>query len=67
MIKTFGVWRFVIGVGISKSFLWGKGNDTYFFHIGSFSDGDKTAIKFVFLFLTINIGFISWHLKNQKS
>jgi len=50
--------RFVIIVQLAKSWLWGKGDETYLFHIGTFSDGDNTALKVVVLPVSICFGFI---------
>ena len=52
-------WRFVVFVSLSKSFLWGKGNETYLLHIGTITDGENSAIKIVVLPLSIMIGFIT--------
>jgi hypothetical protein len=51
-------WRFVIQLNFAKSLLWGKGEDTYLFHIGTFSRGSDTAIKIVILPISIMIGFV---------
>lgn len=51
-------WRFVIIIKFSKSLLWGKHEDTYFFHIGTFTDGKNIALKIVILAIAINIGFM---------
>lgn len=48
-------WRFVIIISFAKSLLWGKGDDTYFFHFGTFSDGENTALKLVILPLSIMV------------
>jgi hypothetical protein len=41
---------------MSKSFLWSKGEDTYFFHIGTFYNGKNTALKVVFLPFSLMVG-----------
>jgi hypothetical protein len=54
-------WKFIIIISFAKSLLWGKDNDTYFFHIGTFSDPDhpeNTALKIIFLFISINIAIL---------
>ena len=51
-------WRFVIIISFAKSFLWGKGNDTYYLHLGTFTDGDNTALKLIILPMSIMIGLI---------
>ena len=40
-------WMFVIIIRFAKSLLWGKGDDTYLFHVGAFSNGDNTALKVI--------------------
>ena len=52
-------WRFVIIIGFAKSLLWGKSGDTYFFHIGTFTNGKDTAIKIVILPISVMLGFAS--------
>ncbi len=49
-------WRFVIIIAFAKSWLWGKGNDVYFFHIGTFTDGKSTAMKIIALPISICFG-----------
>ena len=51
-------WRFVIIISFAKSFLWGKGNDTYYLHLGTFTDGDNTALKLIILPMSIMIGLV---------
>ena len=50
-------WRFVIIISFAKSLLWGKGEDTYLLHIGTFTNGKNTAVKIVILPLSIMVGF----------
>lgn len=50
-------WRVVILVDFAKSFIWTKDGDTYFFHIGTFSNGKKTALRIIILPVSIGIGF----------
>ncbi len=54
---NFNVWRFVVTIAFAKSMLWGKGDDTYFIHVGTFTDGKNSALKVVILPLSIMIGF----------
>lgn len=49
-------WRFVVIISFAKSFLWGKGKDTYYLHLGTFTDGDNTALKLIILPMSIMIG-----------
>ncbi len=58
MSVNFRLWRFVITLGFAKSLLWGKGDETYWLFIGTFTDGKNTAFKFVFLPFTFCAGFI---------
>ena len=51
-------WRFVIILSFAKSLLWGKNDETYFFHIGLFGDGEKQAFKFIFLPISLMIGYV---------
>jgi len=51
-------WRFVIVIGVAKSFLWCKGEDTYLFHIGTFSRNNDTALKIIVLSVSFMIGFV---------
>lgn len=50
-------WRFVIILSFAKSLLWGKGEDTYLFHVGTFNKGKNTAIKIIILPISLMIGF----------
>jgi hypothetical protein len=50
-------WRFVIFINFAKSLLWSKGEDTYLFHIGTFTNGKNTAFKLVVLSISIMIGY----------
>ena len=50
-------WRFVIILRFAKSLLWSKGDDTYYMHIGSFTDGKNTAIKIVILPISLMFGY----------
>lgn len=52
-------WRFVIIFSISRSFLWAKDEDTYYFHIGAFSKEEKTALKIIILPFSLMIGFVT--------
>jgi hypothetical protein len=54
MSIKFNLFRLLITMGIAKSLLWGKDDDTYYLHIGSFTDGRRVAYKIVigpFLFM----------------
>jgi hypothetical protein len=51
-------WRFLIVIQISKSFTWGKYDDTYLLHVGTFTDGKNTAVKVVVLPVLIMAGWI---------
>ena len=57
MYKTFAIGRLVIGLSFSKSFLFCKGNDTYLFHAGIWRKDEMSAIKIVFLPISIMIGW----------
>lgn len=50
-------WRFVIVLQISKDLTWGKYEDTYLFHVGTFTDGENTALKVVLLPFLFMFGF----------
>ena len=50
-------WRLVIILHFAKSLLWSKGEDTYYFHVGSFTNGKNTAVKIVILPITLMIGY----------
>jgi len=50
-------WRLVIILHFAKSLLWGKGEDTYYFHVGSFTDGKNTAVKIVILPILLMVGY----------
>ena len=50
-------WRFVIIFRFAKSLLWSKGEDTYYLHIGSFTDGKNTAVKIVILPISLMVGY----------
>ena len=50
-------WRFVIQLNFAKSLLWSKGEDTYYLHVGSFTNGKNTAIKIVILPILLMIGY----------
>lgn len=49
-------WKFVIILSFAKSGLWGKDDDTYFFHIGTFTNGRSTAIKIIILPISLMMG-----------
>lgn len=51
-------WRFVIILSFAKSLTWGKNDETYFLHIGLFNDDKNTAFKFIFLPVSLMVGFI---------
>lgn len=51
-------WRFVIIISLAKSWLWGKKDETHLFHIGTFTDGNNTALRVIVLPVSICIGFI---------
>tara|TARA_B110000902_G_C14179747_1_gene540083 strand:- start:434 stop:625 length:192 start_codon:yes stop_codon:yes gene_type:complete len=51
-------WRFVVIVAFATSLLWGKDEDTYWFHIGTFTDGENTAVKVLLLPFSLCLGFI---------
>lgn len=53
-------WRFVIFLSFAKSGSWGKGNDTYYLHIGTFTDGKSTAMKIVLFPVCLMIGFVKF-------
>ena len=57
MRKIFSIWRFVISLAFAKSLTWGKGEDTYLFHVGTFTDGKQSALKIVILPVSIMIGY----------
>ena len=65
MNKSFNLWRFIINVGFAKSFLWAKDEDTYFIHIGTFTNGKDTALKIVFLPFSFMVGFIKIKEKGE--
>lgn len=50
-------WRFVIILSFARSWLWGKGEDTYLFHIGTFSRENNTALKIIILPASLMVGF----------
>ena len=50
-------WRFVIILHFAKSLLWSKGEDTYYFHVGSFTNGKSTAVKIVILPILLMVGY----------
>ena len=50
-------WRLVILVDFAKSWIWAKGDDTYFFHVGTFTNGKRTAVRIIFLPCSIAVGF----------
>lgn len=47
---------FFIQVQLSKSFTWCKGDDHYFLHVGTITDGKNTAVELVFLPVLIFVG-----------
>lgn len=51
-------WRFVIIVHLAKSGLWGKDEDTYLFHIGTFKSEGNTALKVIVLPVCLMVGFV---------
>lgn len=51
-------WRLVIVLSFAKSWLWKKDDDTYYLHIGSFTNGRHTALKLVVLPLSLCVGFV---------
>ena len=50
-------WRFVIHLDITKSGLWTKGNNTFWFHMGTFTNGKDNALSLIILPLSFKIGF----------
>ena len=50
-------WRFVIILSFAKSWLWAKDEDTYLFHIGTFSFDNNTALKVIILPVSLMVGF----------
>ena len=50
-------WRFVIIISFAKTFLWQKGDDVYYFHVGTFSRGDDVAVKIIILPFSLMVGF----------
>jgi len=50
-------WRLVIILSFAKSLLWGKGDETYLLHFGTFTDGKNKAIKIVILPISIMVAF----------
>ena len=52
-------WRFVIIIYLSRSFLWKKDDDTFLFHIGTFSKGPYTALRLILLPLSLCVGYIT--------
>jgi hypothetical protein len=63
MSKTLDLsfWRMVIILQLATDSLWWKKKkdvkEVYFLHIGSFTDGDSTAIKIIILYLCFSIGY----------
>lgn len=57
MSKSFSIGRLVISIGLAKSGLWGKGEDTYLLHIGTFSRDNHTALKIIILPLSLMVGW----------
>ena len=51
-------WRFVIILNFAKSLLWSTGEDTYYFHVGSFTNGKNTAVKIVILPISLRVGYV---------
>ena len=51
-------WRLLIILHFAKSLLWSKGEDTYFLHVGSFTNGKNTAVKIVILPISLMIGYV---------
>jgi len=52
----FSFWRFVVLLNVSKSWTWGKGQDTWLFHIGTFTDGKVTALRIVLFPFNLSVG-----------
>ncbi len=52
-------WRFVIIINLAKSLLWGKGGDTHFVLIGTFSNGINTGFRVIILPVRVSFGFAS--------
>lgn len=63
MSKVFTLWRFVIFIGLSKSFLWAVNTDTenrvFYFHIGLLERDGKKALSIIILPLSVIIGVAS--------
>lgn len=59
MTLDLSFWRVVLLVSIAKSGTWGKRNETWLLHVGTFSDGANTAVSIVIWFLSIQLGVIN--------
>jgi hypothetical protein len=65
MTIKFYLFRLLVKMGVARSLLWAKNDDTYYFHIGSFTDGSRVAFKIVigpFLFM---IGYAKKKKENK--
>lgn len=56
-------WRFVIYLSFSKTWLWGRNiytvhEEVYWFHIGTVSKDNQTALKIIILPVMLMIGFV---------
>lgn len=60
MELNLSFWRVVIILRFAKSLLWGKGIDTYYLHIGSFTNGKDTAVRIIVLPFSLMIGYKNW-------
>ena len=58
MSINLSFWRFAIILSFAKSLLWGKNGGTYYFHIGTFTNGTDTALSIIILPISLSIGFI---------
>lgn len=57
MTIDLSFWRFVIILRISKSLLWGKREDVFWFHIGTFSNDGNTALRIIILPFCLVAGY----------
>jgi len=58
MKLNIGFCTVFISIKVSRSWLWAKGEDTYFLHLGLFSKEGRTAYKLIILPLSIMIGVV---------
>ncbi|URC15274.1 hypothetical protein GD1_150 [Paraglaciecola Antarctic GD virus 1] len=56
MTFDLGFWKFAIILSISKTFLFCKDDDIYFFHIGLIGESGSRGLKIVFLPVNILFG-----------